>query len=66
MVSVRSGPRDGATVRKLDEFPELLEALREGDLQTARLFCAQLFGIDRLQRSDAGKVPPADARIVRS
>ena len=32
IVSVRSGPRDGATVRKLDEFPELLEALRDGNL----------------------------------
>ena len=66
MVSVRSGPRDGATVRKLDEFPELLEALRDGDFLTARLFCSRLFGIDRLERFDAGKGPHADARIVRS
>ena len=31
------------TVRRLDEFPELLHALRDGDLLTGRLFCAQLF-----------------------
>ena len=34
------------TVRRLDEFPELLHALRDGDLQTGRLFCAQLFDCD--------------------
>ncbi len=33
-------------VRRLDEFPELLQALRDGDLLTGRLFCAQLFGFD--------------------
>jgi hypothetical protein len=31
------------TVRRLDDFPELLHALRDGDLLTGRLFCAQLF-----------------------
>lgn len=31
------------TVRRLDEFPELLQALRDGDLLMVRLFCAQLF-----------------------
>lgn len=30
-------------VRRLDDFPELLHALRDGDLLTGRLFCAQLF-----------------------
>lgn len=34
------------TVRRLDDFPELLHALRDGDLQTGRLFCAQLFDCD--------------------
>jgi len=34
------------TVRRLDDFPELLHALRDGDLQTGRLFCAQLFDGD--------------------
>ena len=43
----------------LDEFPQLIEALRDGDLLTARSLCAQLFGIDRLQRSDAAEAPIA-------
>ena len=34
------------TVRRLDDFPELLHALRDGDLLTGRLFCAQLFDCD--------------------
>ena len=33
-------------VRRLDEFPELIEALRGGDLLTGRMFCAQLFDFD--------------------
>jgi hypothetical protein len=37
-------------VRKLDEFPELLEALRDCDLLTARSFCARLFNLDERQR----------------
>ena len=39
-------------VRRLDNFPELLQALRDGDLLTGRLFCAQLFGFDRRQGFD--------------
>jgi hypothetical protein len=38
--------RNDKTVRRLDAFPELLHALRDGDLQTGRLFCAQLFDCD--------------------
>jgi hypothetical protein len=34
MDSVKYGLSDGATVRKLDEFPQLLEALQDGDLLT--------------------------------
>ena len=30
-------------VRRLDLFPELLQALRDGDLLAGRLFCAELF-----------------------
>jgi hypothetical protein len=30
-------------VRRLDEFPELVQALRDGDFLTGRLVCAQLF-----------------------
>jgi len=45
------------TVRRLDDFPELLHALREGDLLTGRLFCAQLFDCDGW-RSHLGEVTP--------
>jgi hypothetical protein len=31
------------TVRRLDEFPELMQALRRGDLRAGRLLCAQVF-----------------------
>ncbi len=34
------------TVLRLDDFPELVHALRDGDLLTGRLFCAQLFDCD--------------------
>ena len=33
-------------VRRLDEFPELLAALRDSDFLTARSFCAQMFNLD--------------------
>ena len=33
-------------VFKLAFFPELLQALRDGDLVTGRLFCAELFDCD--------------------
>jgi hypothetical protein len=36
----------GKIVCRLDLFPKLLQALREGDLLTGRLFCAQLFNCD--------------------
>ena len=62
MDSVKSGSRDGATVRKLDEFPELVEALRDGDLPTARSVCAQLFGIPRPPLLNAGEKPGTAAR----
>jgi hypothetical protein len=48
-------------VRRLDEFPDLLQALRDGDLLTGRLFCAHLFNLDgRLSRPD--EVPPVASR----
>ena len=46
MELVTSGQVDGTTVRKLEEFPELLEALRDGDLLAVRSVCARLFDID--------------------
>jgi hypothetical protein len=33
-------------VRRLDEFPDLVQALRDGDLLTGRMFCARLFDFD--------------------
>jgi hypothetical protein len=32
-------------VCRLDAFPELIQALHDGDLLTGRLFCAQLFDL---------------------
>jgi hypothetical protein len=55
--------RTDKTVRRLDDFPELLHALRDGDLQTGRLFCAQLFGCDGL-RNHLGGVTPTVQRAT--
>jgi len=33
-------------VRRLDEFPELKNAIRTGDVPTGRYLCAQLFRFD--------------------
>ena len=33
-------------VRRLDEFPELKNAIRRGDVPTGRYLCAQLFKLD--------------------
>lgn len=57
MNTLKSGFRDGKIVRRLDAFPELEKALRDGDLITGRLFCAQLFHFDeaRSLRERAGR-----------
>ena len=55
---MKSWPRGGKTVRRLDEFPELEQALRDGDLLAGRLFCAQLFDCD-VRRNRVGEVIPA-------
>jgi hypothetical protein len=34
---------DDKVVRRLDAFPELVQALRDGDVTTGRLLCARLF-----------------------
>lgn len=44
-------------VRRLDDFPELVRALREGDLLTGRSFCARLFDGDA-RRNHLGEVRP--------
>jgi hypothetical protein len=55
---MKSGVRGGKIVRRLDEFPELEKALREGDLLTGRLFCAQLFACDVRRNRVAEVIPP--------
>jgi hypothetical protein len=37
---------DDTIVCRLDLFPELVRALRDGDLLAGRLFCAQLFNCE--------------------
>jgi hypothetical protein len=44
--TLKSSFRGGKIVCRLDEFPELVEALRDGDLLTGRLCCAQLFDFE--------------------
>jgi hypothetical protein len=46
-------------VRRLDEFPELLAALRDCDFLTARSFCAQIFNFDA--RTNLAAPMPASA-----
>lgn len=46
MNTLKSGFRDGKIVCRLDEFPELVDALRDGDLLTGRLRCAQIFDFE--------------------
>jgi hypothetical protein len=55
--TLKSGFRGGKIVHRLDEFPELEKALRDGDLLTGRLLCAQLFHFDGRQslRQRAGE-----------
>jgi hypothetical protein len=38
-------------VCRLDLFPELVRALRDGDLLAGRLFCAELFSIEGVTKS---------------
>jgi hypothetical protein len=49
--------RTDKIVRRLDEFPELLAALRDSDFLTARSFCAQMFNLD-------GRTTPAAPRAA--
>jgi hypothetical protein len=49
-------------VCRLDVFPELVQALRDGDLMTGRLFCAQLFDCDGW-RNRLGEVTPLQAVV---
>jgi len=40
-------------VRRVDDFPELVRALRECDFVKGRTFCAQLFPFDAPEKSRA-------------
>jgi len=50
-------PECDKIVRRLEDFPELTEALRDGDLLTARMFCAQLFDLDSRSNSHPDAAP---------
>jgi hypothetical protein len=54
-------------VCRLDLFPELVRALHYGDLQTGRLFCAQLFDCDgrRNLLSTGAITPQAGMKALR-
>ena len=45
-------------VRRLDDFPELMQALRDADLLTGRLFCAQVFQDFEARQSHPDEVTP--------
>ena len=45
LISANAVAPHGKIVRRLEDFPELMQALRGGDLLTGRLLCAQLFNI---------------------
>jgi len=51
-------------VRRLDDFPELMQALRGGDLLTGRLLCAQVFNFNPWARFPASATD--ERRIHRS
>jgi hypothetical protein len=44
-------------VCRLDLYPELVQALHDGDLLTGRLFCARLFNLDD-RRNHLDEVTP--------
>jgi hypothetical protein len=64
--TLKSGFRGGKIVHRLDEFPELEKALRDGDLLTGRLFCAELFHFDGRQSFRERGEPLSGVGIVPS
>jgi len=48
----------------LDEFPELTKAVRDGDLATVSILCAQLFDLDASGREPASKPVPFPGRMM--
>ena len=53
-------------VRRLDDFPELLAALRDSDFLTARSFCAQLFNLDARTSPEAPRPASAMATVIKA
>jgi hypothetical protein len=53
---------DDKVVCRLDAFPELLQALRDGDLPTGRLLCARLFYSEKSKDQAEAAVRAADRR----
>ncbi len=51
-------------VCRLDLFPELLQALRDSNLLTGRLFCARLFNLDE-RRNHLGEVTPTQQAVMK-
>ena len=51
-------------VCRLDLFPELVQALHDGDLLTGRLFCARLFNLDE-RRNHLGEVTPTLQAVMK-
>jgi hypothetical protein len=58
-----SGNGPGRVVRRLDEFPALLEALRDGDLVTVRFFWELLFDCDGRQHPTDELTPTLQAAM---
>ena len=51
-------------VCRLDLFPELVQALHNGDLLTGRLFCARLFNLDQ-RRNHLGESTPNPQGVMK-
>jgi hypothetical protein len=64
MDTLKSEAGGGKTVRRLDEFPDLVEALRNGDLLTGGLFCARLFDLDSRRSSREREQASGKERFV--
>jgi hypothetical protein len=52
-------------VRRIDDYPELSKALREGDVSTARQLCAALFSGPQ-DRKDPMSCRPARRELTKS
>jgi hypothetical protein len=64
--TLKSSFRGGKIVRRLDEFPELVAALRDGDVLTGRLCCAQLFDVDAGESSRVREEQPKPPDEIRA